>query len=354
MRPAHRRSGGFTLLEVLVAFVIAALALGVMFDGVLGGMRAASTAARTEEAVALARSRLAETLVAVSSGAITAVSDQEGDDGNGFHWRVQVRPGASVPMPRSDQTPGCRPQCGRARGPVFGDRHHQLDRRPRSPAGAAGRRAPGHARCARLVSGIARPRRDGFTLLEILVALVVLGFLLAGLSEGVRFGLRAWGMQTRGIARQADMDATYRALRRLIEEADPGEANENATVLGQPHTLALRTLLPPAAEAAGPLESDVGIGVDADHHLVLRASPHPHAERLGPPPSMLRTVLLDGVDHVDFGYFRATGHGVGWQKSWNDPDPPALIRLHIVFSGNDTQRHWPDLVAAPARERQEQ
>ncbi len=103
MRPPHsrhRRGAGFTLLEVLVAFIIAALALGAMFDGVLGGMRAAAAAAHTEAALSLARSRLAETLVALDAGSITAVVDQEGDDGGGFHWSVRVRPGGSVAMPR--------------------------------------------------------------------------------------------------------------------------------------------------------------------------------------------------------------------------------------------------------------
>ncbi len=197
-------------------------------------------------------------------------------------------------------------------------------------------------------------RRNGFTLLEILVALVVLGFLMAGLTQGVRFGLQAWGMQTRGVARQADMDATLRALRRLIEQADPGEANETGTVQGQPHTLALRTRLPPAAGIAGELDSDVAIGVDGQRRLVLRAVPHPHAERLGPPPAPLSSVLLGGVDHVDFGYFRAAGKGAGWRDVWTDPDPPALIRVHIGFSGRDKQRQWPDLVAAPERPREEE
>jgi prepilin-type N-terminal cleavage/methylation domain-containing protein len=35
-----RDARGFTLLEVLIAFVIAALALGVMFEVAVGAMRA--------------------------------------------------------------------------------------------------------------------------------------------------------------------------------------------------------------------------------------------------------------------------------------------------------------------------
>lgn len=204
------------------------------------------------------------------------------------------------------------------------------------------------------MSGAVSRAARGFTLLEVLVALVVLGFLLAGLAQGVRFGLQAWGMQTRAVARQQDMDATYRALRRLIEDADPGEANDNGTVQGQPHTLALRTRLPASAGADGGMTADVGLGVDDRHRLVLRAAPHPHAELLGPPPPVLRAVLLSGVDHVDFGYFRAAGKGAGWHDAWSDPDVPALIRLHVVFTGGDKRRQWPDLVAAPQSPRQEE
>ena len=45
--------------------------------------------------------------------------------------------------------------------------------------------------------------RRGFTLLEMLAVLAVLGLLLAGLSQGIRFGLRAWDMQAREVAGQA-------------------------------------------------------------------------------------------------------------------------------------------------------
>ena len=89
-----RRPDGFTLLEVLVAFVIAAAALGVMYRGTLDGLRAAVAGGRTEEAVSRAQSRLA----AVGRGSILAPGTAQGDDGRGFRWRTRIVP-AAAPAP---------------------------------------------------------------------------------------------------------------------------------------------------------------------------------------------------------------------------------------------------------------
>jgi len=86
---------GFMLLEVLVAFVIAALALGVMIEASIGGLRAVATANRYQEALSLARSRLAAAGVGSLAG-----REQSGDDGHGFHWTVRVAPLGTVPLPR--------------------------------------------------------------------------------------------------------------------------------------------------------------------------------------------------------------------------------------------------------------
>ena len=150
--------------------------------------------------------------------------------------------------------------------------------------------------------------QGGFTLLEILVALLVLGFLLLGLSEGVRFGLRAWDTETKLVDRGADMDAMERVLRGLIVAADPGDFNEQPPFHGTSHTVAFQSRLPTSGTGLVTRAADIGLGVDAKHRLVLRWSQHPHAERLTRPEPPHETVLLEGVDQVAFSYLRAADH----------------------------------------------
>ncbi len=87
---------GFTLLEVLIAFVIAALALGVMFDATIGGLRASETASHYQEALSLARSHLVD----ATSGGLAA-REATGDDGRGFHYAVRVTPAGTAELPRA-------------------------------------------------------------------------------------------------------------------------------------------------------------------------------------------------------------------------------------------------------------
>jgi prepilin-type N-terminal cleavage/methylation domain-containing protein len=92
VRSRSREERGFTLLEVLIAFVIAALALGVLYDAGVSALRAARTASRYEKAVARARSHL---VLAVHASPLVA-GDWQGDDGDGFIWHLRVTPLASA------------------------------------------------------------------------------------------------------------------------------------------------------------------------------------------------------------------------------------------------------------------
>jgi general secretion pathway protein J len=189
-----------------------------------------------------------------------------------------------------------------------------------------------------------KAREDGFTLLEVLVALVVLGFLMAGLAGGIRLGMQAWNAQDRAIAVHGELDAMDRALRRLIEQADPGDQTHAAGVAGDASRLALTTRLPAASDRA----VEAVLLVDARHRLVLRWMPRRFGRPIGPPPPPHDTELLDGVASVQFAFWPRGAQG-GWRGVWDGPDPPALVRIRLSFS--DAARHWPDIVAAPERDR---
>jgi general secretion pathway protein J len=187
-------------------------------------------------------------------------------------------------------------------------------------------------------------RHDGgFSLLELLVALVVLGLLMAGLTQGIRFGFSAWGMQARLGASSGDLDAVDRALRRLVEQAHPAANQVTPTLRGTGASLAFVTALP--VSLAAPMhQADIRLSVDAGR-LVLDWTPHLHAAWLGPPRQPRREVLLDRVEALEVSYLGPAG----WVKSWDSARLPTLIRLHLRFPKGDP-RHWPDLVAGPMRD----
>jgi general secretion pathway protein I len=89
---------GFTLLEVIVAFVISALAVALLYQGTTGGLAATASASRTNEAVLLARSHLA----AIGHGDAIAQQDSSGVDGDGYSWHLHIKPIASREMNLSD------------------------------------------------------------------------------------------------------------------------------------------------------------------------------------------------------------------------------------------------------------
>lgn len=88
-----RDEQGFTLLETLVALVIAGVALIVMFEVSGEGLFAVHDAAMHERALSVARSRLA---LARARPAFQP-GERAGEDAGGFHWHE-----TDVPIEQSD------------------------------------------------------------------------------------------------------------------------------------------------------------------------------------------------------------------------------------------------------------
>jgi general secretion pathway protein J len=188
-----------------------------------------------------------------------------------------------------------------------------------------------------------RTAPNGFTLLELLVALVVLGFILAGLTQGVRFGLLGWVTQTRMSSAHDDLDAVDRTLRHLIEEMNPGVELDPAPFAGGRNSMDCITILPGTVPAR---RIEATLSVDSRQRLVLRWRPYLHAEYSRPPLAM-ETELLSGVARMELAFWGPAG---SWVETWRSPDLPALIRIRLRFAPGD-RRQWPDIVAAPLLDR---
>ena len=190
-------------------------------------------------------------------------------------------------------------------------------------------------------------RRHGFTLLEVLVALVLLGLLAAGLAQGVHFGLLAWRDAVR---RSVTVDALAMldgTLRRVIEGMDPGDDLGPTPFSATSDRLECITRLVGLDGPVPARRMQALLMVDRNHRLVLRWRPFPRATRIGRPLPMTETELLRGVSRVELAFQREGGR---WSSTWRMPDPPSLVRIRLHFLPNDVQR-WPDIVAAPLRER---
>lgn len=195
-----------------------------------------------------------------------------------------------------------------------------------------------------------RGRTAGFTLLEVLVALVVFGLLMGALTQGVRFGLNAWQMQARALTRRGDLDAVDRTLRTLIAAAVPGDfAGSPVNFVAGEHRLEFTTALPISADPAGGRTADVTLAVDTTHRLQLLWTPH-DGRPIGPQHPPASALLLDGVDHLDLAYWQPSSSGGAWLRGWDAGTLPSLVRIRIVFAAGDG-RHYPDIVVAPRRDR---
>lgn len=178
----------------------------------------------------------------------------------------------------------------------------------------------------------------GFTLLEMLVALVVFGLVMLGLTRGFEFGLTAWSEETRIVNSPDTMAAVEAALRRVIAGARPG------SLVGRRDGIAFTTTLPPGA-GLGDRLADVAIRILPGHRLVLRFAPHPPGIPLRRAPKPRTETLATGVAAFRAAYLSARrGAAPGWRDSWTGQGLPLLVRLRIRFLAGPA---WPDLVVAP-------
>jgi general secretion pathway protein J len=181
-------------------------------------------------------------------------------------------------------------------------------------------------------------RRDGFTLLETLVALSLLALLIATLAGGLRLGTRAWDSARVG-ASLDEADALVRALAWRLERAFPAKRlrPDGAPVVafdGGPDSCRFVSLSEGRADWGGLIAME--IGRDGPDQLDAWTQVYREDDFVAGRDAMRITRLSDRLAKLRFSYFGAPGPGQRpqWRDEWRAAETlPRLVRLTLTLRG---------------------
>jgi prepilin-type N-terminal cleavage/methylation domain-containing protein len=170
-----------------------------------------------------------------------------------------------------------------------------------------------------------RRSQRGFTLLELLVVIAVMGLIMVTLAGGLRYASRAWEIQTRTIGEQGDFDAVQNVLRQMIASA--------RDVRGDSSHLHFVGGLPRALKSGGLFDVDLAVSGDG---LVLYWRPHFE----GTDASAAKAVLAKNMTGFRLAYYVADRT---WQPVAKRKGEASLVAIAMSAGG----REWPPLIVAP-------
>lgn len=193
-------------------------------------------------------------------------------------------------------------------------------------------------------------RRDrGFTLVELLVALVVFALIGALVAAAVRAGLGGARRMEAHAERLEEVRLSQSFLRRQLGRIEPAfwrddERRGLAFVGAADHVDFIAEASPQLGRGAHAFRLS-----RAPDGIELRWAPSaPDAEGFAFERAP-RRLLVEGLGAVRFRYFGAAepGQPPAWRDAWTGRAPPRLVRIE------STAEDWPPLVVAPMLRRPE-
>lgn len=184
---------------------------------------------------------------------------------------------------------------------------------------------------------VARVRNAGFTLIETLIALVLLSVMFAILFSGLRMGASSWDAAQNRVEESTEWAIAARFLQRQLAYArqvdrfDPPEGEPALAFRGQSDHLRFVAPLPAHLGGGGlhwiELRQDPGAGLRFDHGLF-----HPDTSDPGGPRDPETRVLLVDVERLRVRYYGrpAESEGYTWSDTWSEDELPHLVALILT------------------------
>ena len=218
---------------------------------------------------------------------------------------------------------------------------------------------------------VTRGQQRAFTLLELMIAMALLGVTMVLVFDGLRLGTSTWNAVDRRVEAGEQMRLAQAFLRRELEQAQAFTLTEQAaqelrsteptdnvddqvqqpvSFDGGPESVKFVAPLPNYTGQAPMYWVTVELqGRGAEGQLVVsyklfqQENWESYATQ-DPEP----VVLQEKVEELKIEYFgqQQLGQEPGWQDSWGNMDRlPALVRLRLRSA--DGGESWPELVVAP-------
>ncbi|MES9971167.1 MAG: prepilin-type N-terminal cleavage/methylation domain-containing protein [Candidatus Thiodiazotropha sp.] len=194
--------------------------------------------------------------------------------------------------------------------------------------------------------GAAAQRSDGFTLLEVMVAMLLLAIIMTTSVTMLFTNLKGWERLT------AHSDATLEGhlinnrVSSLIQHLAPlvwrDQKGRLLALNGEPRRLQFLSKAPRQHRDGGLFEYLLvqEPAAEEGYSLVLYFTPLiPTAEQLSLPENGKRRVLLRGLEEMQFAYYgkKREREAIGWHSSWEADSAryPELIRLRLAAQGDE-------------------
>lgn len=196
-------------------------------------------------------------------------------------------------------------------------------------------------------------RTAGFTLIEMLIALVLIGLLTAALFGGLRFAARASDRATAAADHAADLATAYSFLQAQLGNAQPYPATadpkeQHILFNGAPDQIEVITTSPSRLAMGGFFHLHLAVINVGDGLRLLAEWREPPRDNEAPSNTVLKpSILLDHLRGVRFAFFGTTDSESpsDWHDRWQGATAlPKMIRLRVEFADG-----WqvPDLIVAP-------
>lgn len=202
----------------------------------------------------------------------------------------------------------------------------------------------------------------GFTLLELLIGMTLLGFILALLFGGFRLASTTWDVVETGLERTNQQEMTRALMRRLLGQMQPirwkKAPDQPITFLGEPGRLVAVAPLSGQAGSSGLRVIEFSVAVaeqagrpsagEAPVRLVFREAPLKYSdENFAEVLAVAKEhTILDNLTSAQFHYFgpEKDGSPPQWSETWTSREQlPQLVRVQL----GTQDLSWMDLSIAP-------